>query len=69
MQESIIRNRCLQFGIKIAFFGQKLTFFGLHSAFNFIPRFPSLRSVPLGIKSPALLRPFQGQFLTSAKQS
>ena len=35
----------------------KFDFFGLHSAFDFIPRYPSLRSVPLGIKSTALFRP------------
>ena len=56
VQESIIRNRRLQFGIKIVNFS-KNSFTGLHTAFNFIPRFTSLRSVPLCIKSTALLRP------------
>ena len=36
----------------------KIPFFlGLHSALDFIPCYPSLRSVPLGIKSPALFQP------------
>ena len=62
---------CLGFkaSVKIVFFGKKLTFFGLPSALDFIHRFTSLRSVPLGIKSPALLRPSQGRFFTLAKQS
>ena len=35
----------------------KFIFFGLHSVFNFIPRFTSLRSVPLGIKFSASFWP------------
>ena len=49
-----------------SFSGWNSIFFGLHSAFNFIPRFTSLRSVPLGIKSPASFRP-KNEFHPSKK--
>ena len=45
----------------------KFDFCGLHSALDFIPCYPSLRSVPLGMKSPALFRPQKWKFYTSKK--